>query len=309
MNHDEVRALAGRVALVTGASRGGARAIAVELGRAGATVYVTGRSTRAKAGKSGRPAGTVEETAELVTAAGGEGIPVVVDHLQTQQVRAPAERIDREQGRLDILVNAVWGAEHLVERGRKMWDCDLDNGLRMLRLGIETYYITSHCLLPLLIRRPGGLVVELTDGTAEFNSGHYRAPFAFDLAKFAPFRMTWALSEEVKEYGCTALGLAPGWMRTEAMLDAFHITEDNWRDGCGVDPTFAISETPLFTARAVAALATDPDVARFTGTSLSVGTLARQYGFTDADGSAPDSVRYFQDYMRTGQAPAPDLYR
>ncbi|MEU7104725.1 SDR family oxidoreductase [Streptomyces sp. NPDC046215] len=312
MNHDEGdegKPLAGKVALVTGASRGGARAIAVELGRAGATVYVTGRSTRGKARESGRPAETVEDTAELVTAAGGEGIPAVVDHLQAEQVQALAERIDREQGRLDILVNAIWGAEHLVERGKKMWDCDLDKGLRMLRLGIETYYVTSHYLLPLLIRRPGGLVVELTDGTAEFNNGHYRAPFAFDLAKFAPFRMTWALSEELKEYGCTALGLAPGWMRTEAMLDAFRIAEENWRDGCKVDPTFAISETPLFTARAVAALAADPDVARFTGDSLSVGTLARQYGFTDADGSAPDSVHYFQEYMRTGQAPNPDDYR
>lgn len=309
MNHDEGKALAGKVALVTGASRGGARAIAVELGRTGATVYVTGRTTRGTAGESGRPAETVEETAELVTAAGGKGIPVVVDHLQAEQVQALAERIDQEQGRLDILVNAIWGAEHLVERGKKMWDCDLDNGLRMLRLGIETYYVTSHYLLPLLIRRPGGLVVELTDGTEEFNRDHYRAPFAFDLAKFAPFRMTWALSEELKEYGCWALGLAPGWMRTEAMLDAFHITEENWRDGCKVDPTFAISETPVFTARAVTALATDPDVARFTGGSLSVGTLARQYGFTDADGSAPDSVGYFQEYMRTGQAPDPDDYR
>ncbi|MEU3409479.1 SDR family oxidoreductase [Streptomyces sp. NPDC006670] len=309
MNHDQGKALAGKVALVTGASRGGARAIAVELGRAGATVYVTGRTTRGKASESGRAAETIEDTAELVTAAGGRGVPVVVDHLQAEQVRALAERIDQEQGRLDVLVNAVWGAEQLVERGKKLWDCDLDSGLRMLRLGIDAYYITSHCLLPLLIRRPGGLLVELTDGTAEFNNTHYRAPFAFDLAKSAPFRMTWALSEEIKEYGCTALGLAPGWMRTEAMLDAFHITEDNWRDGCTVDPTFAISETPLFTARAVSALATDPDVARFTGSSLSVGTLAKQYGFTDADGSAPDSVRYFQDYMSTGQAPHPDDYR
>lgn len=229
MNHDEGKALAGKVALVTGASRGAARAIAVELGRAGATVYVTGRSTRSKGAGSGRSTETVEETAELVTAAGGRGIPAVVDHLQAEQVQVLAERIDQEQGRLDTLIHAIWGAEHLVERGKKMWDCDLDNGLRMLRLGIETYYVTSHYLLPLLIRRPGGLVVELTDGTEEFNRDHYRAPFAFDLAKSAPFRMTWALSEELKEYGCTALGLAPGWMRTEAMLDAFHITEENWR--------------------------------------------------------------------------------
>ncbi|GGX30771.1 SDR family oxidoreductase [Streptomyces noursei] len=303
------KALAGKVALVTGASRGAARAIAVELGRAGATVYATGRTTRGTVSETGRPTETIEQTAELVTAAGGEGIAAVVDHLQADQVQALAERIDREQGRLDILVNTIWGAEHLVERGKKMWECDLDNGRRMLQLGIETYYVTSHYALPLLIRRPGGLVVELTDGTEEFNRSHYRAPFAFDLAKFAPFRMTWALAEEVKEYGCTALGLAPGWMRTEAMLDAFGITEENWRDGCTVDPTFAISETPVFTARAVTALATDPDVARYNGGSLSVGTLAKEYGFTDADGSAPDSVRYFQDFMRTGQAPKADDYR
>ncbi|MEU2853666.1 SDR family oxidoreductase [Streptomyces syringium] len=303
------KALAGKVALVTGASRGGARAIAVELGRAGATVYVTGRTGRGKASETGRPAETVEQTAELVTAAGGEGVAAVVDHLEADQVRALAERVDREQGRLDILVNAIWGGEHLVERGKKMWECDLDQGRRMLQLGVETYYVTSHYMLPLLIRRPGGLVVELTDGTEEFNRGNYRAPFFFDLAKFAPFRMTWALAEEMKEYGCTALNLAPGWMRTEAMLDAFRITEENWHEGCKVDPTFAISETPVFTARAVTSLATDPDVTRHNGTSLSVGTLAKEYGFTDADGSAPDSVRYFQEFMRTGHAPNADDYR
>ncbi|MET9417995.1 SDR family oxidoreductase [Streptomyces klenkii] len=305
------KALAGKVALVTGATRGGGRAIAVELGRAGATVYVTGRTTRGAVSEVGRAAETVEQTAELVTAAGGEGVAVIVDHLQAGQVRELVARIERDHGRLDILVNAIWGGDHLVGYGRtvKMWEFDLDKAQRMHQLGVETRCITSHYALPLMIRRPGGLVVEITDGTEEFNHENYRAPFYFDLAKYSLFRMVKGLSEELKEYGCTALGLTPGWMRTEAMLDTLGVTEENWRDGCKTDPDFAMSETPLFVARAVTSLATDPDVARYNGSSLSAGPLAEEYGFTDADGSAPDPARYFTDLFRTGQRPDPDDYR
>ncbi|UNO42488.1 SDR family oxidoreductase [Streptomyces sp. MST-110588] len=288
-------ALSGKVALVAGATRGAGRAMAVELGRAGAVVYVTGRTTRERISEVGRATETIEESADLVTAAGGTGIAVPTDHLQPDQVRDLVERIDRDHGRLDILVNDIWGGDLHVQWGRKMWEHDLEKGLRILRLGVETHIVTSRYALPLLIRRPGGLVVEVTDGTAGYNR-RYREPFYYDLAKSAPIRMARGLAEELKEYGCTALCLTPGWLRSEAMLDTyFKVTEENWRAGCEHDPHFAISETPTFVGRALAALAADPDVARFNGESLSSGGLAKEYGFTDVDGSAPDAWRYLTE--------------
>ncbi len=175
--------LTGKIALVAGATRGAGRAMAVELGRAGATVYVTGRTTRERTSEVGRSTETIEETAELVDAAGGTGIAVPTDHLEPAQVEALVERIDREQGRLDVLVNDIWGGDLHVEWDKKMWEHDLDKGLRILRLGIETHIITSRYALPLLVKNPGGLVVEVTDGTAEYNGPHYRKPFYYDLAK------------------------------------------------------------------------------------------------------------------------------
>ncbi|WAL95086.1 SDR family oxidoreductase [Streptomyces sp. Je 1-369] len=288
--------LTGKIALVAGATRGAGRAMAVELGRAGATVYVTGRTTRAHTSETGRSTETIEETAELVAAAGGHGIAVPTDHLEADQVAALVERIDREQGRLDILVNDIWGGDVHVEWDKKMWEHDLDKGLRILRLGIETHIITSHHALPLLTRNPGGLLVEVTDGTAEYNGPNYRKPFFYDLAKAAPLRMARDLAEELTEYGCTALCLTPGWLRSEAMLDTyFKVTEDDWLAGTEQNPHFAISETPTFVGRALVALAGDPDVARHNGTSLSSGGLAEEYGFTDVDGSAPDAWRYLTE--------------
>ncbi|MFD4632792.1 SDR family oxidoreductase [Streptomyces sp. NPDC058284] len=288
--------LNGKIALVAGATRGAGRAMAVELGRAGATVYVTGRTTREHISETGRATETIEETAELVDAAGGKGIAVPTDHLEPEQVRALVERIDREQGRLDILVNDIWGGDAHVEWDKKMWEHDLDKGLRILRLGIETHIVTSHHALPLLTRNPGGLVVEVTDGTAEYNGANYRKPFYYDLAKAAPLRMARGLAEELAEYGCTALCLTPGWLRSEAMLDThFKVTEENWLAGTAQNPHFAISETPAFVGRALVALASDPDVARHNGASLSSGGLAKEYGFTDVDGSAPDAWRYLTE--------------
>ncbi|MEU2558125.1 SDR family oxidoreductase [Streptomyces longispororuber] len=287
--------LAGKVALVAGATRGAGRAMAVELGRAGATVYVTGRTTRDHVSEVGRRSETIEETAELVTAAGGTGVAVPTDHLDPARVRALVERIDAEQHRLDILVNDVWGGDVHVEWDKKMWEHDLDKGLRILRLGVETHIVTSRFALPLLVRSRGGLVVEVTDGTEEYNR-RYRKPYYYDLAKAAPLRMARALAEELAEYGCTAVCLTPGWLRSEAMLDThFKVTEENWLDGTRQDPHFAISETPTYVGRAVAALAADPDVARFNGQSLSSGGLAKEYGFTDVDGSAPDAWRYLME--------------
>ncbi|MFK4068080.1 SDR family oxidoreductase [Streptomyces sp. NPDC029674] len=288
--------LTGKTALVAGATRGAGRAMAVELGRAGATVYVTGRTTRERTSESGRTTETIEGTAELVDAAGGKGVAVPTDHLEPAQVEALVDRIDRERGRLDILVNDIWGGDIHVEWDKKMWEHDLDKGLRVLRLGIETHIVTSRYALPLLIRNPGGLVVEVTDGTQEYNGPNYRKPFYYDLAKAAPLRMARDLAEEVKEYGCTALCLTPGWLRSEAMLDThFKVTEENWLAGCEQDPHFAISETPTFVGRALVALAADPDVARHNGASLSSGGLAQEYGFTDVDGSRPDAWRYITE--------------
>ncbi|MCF6522244.1 SDR family oxidoreductase [Streptomyces sp. JJ36] len=283
--------LAGKVALVAGATRGAGRAIAVELGRAGATVYATGRTTRERVSEVGRTTETIEGTAELIDAAGGRGVAVAADHLEPEQVRAVVDRIEREQGRLDVLVNDVWGGEHLVTFGKRTWETDLAGGLRMLRLGVETHLVTSSIALPLLVREPGGLVVEVTDGTAETNRG-LRENLFYDLAKFAPIRMALGLGEELRELGGTAVSVTPGFLRSEQMLENFGVTEENWRDAVAHQPLFAIAESPVYVGRAVAALATDPERSRWNGRSLSSGELAREYGFTDADGSRPDAWAY-----------------
>jgi NAD(P)-dependent dehydrogenase (short-subunit alcohol dehydrogenase family) len=301
--------LAGKVALVAGATRGAGRGIAVALGEAGATVYATGRSTRGRRSEVDRPE-TIEETAELVTAAGGEGIAVGVDHLEPDEVRRLVERIDAEHGRLDVLVNDIWGAEHLFEWSTPVWEHDLDNGLRLLRLAIDTHAITSHHALALLVRHPGGLVVEVTDGTAAYNADHYRVSLFYDLAKTSAIRMGWALAQELGPHQATAVALTPGWMRSEAMLEHYGVTESNWRDATERTPHFCISESPRYVGRAVAALAADPDVARWSGQSLSSGQLAQTYGFTDLDGTRPDCWRYMVEVMdREGATPGDAGYR
>jgi len=303
------RPLDGRVALVAGATRGAGRGSAVALGEAGATVYCTGRSTRGRRSDYDRPE-TIEETAELVTAAGGAGIAVAVDHLEASEVEALVRRIDAESGRLDVLVNDIWGGELLFEWDTPVWEHDLDKGLRILRLAIDTHLITSHFALPLLIRKPGGLVVEMTDGTREYNAERYRVSAFYDLAKTAVIRLAFAQSEELAPHGCAAVALTPGWMRSEMMLDNFGVTEANWRDGAAVNPHFAaISESPRFVGRAVAALAADPDVRRRSGGSYSSGGLAREYGFTDLDGSQPDCWRYLVEVQDAGLPADPTGYR
>lgn len=291
--------LEGKVALVAGATRGAGRGIAVQLGAAGATVYVTGRSTQGKRSEMNRPE-TIEETAALVDRAGGRGIPVVVDHLVPEQVRALVERIRAEQGRLHVLVNDIFGATRM-EWNKTVWESDLEYGLHCLRLSIDTHAITSHFAIPLLLETPGGLVIEVTDGTDEYNARNYRVSFFYDLAKAAVNRMAWSLAHELKGRGATALSLTPGWMRSEIMLDEFKVTEAAWRDALQVQPHFAISETPSYVGRAVAALAQDPDRARWNGQSLSAGQLAKVYGFTDLDGSQPDAWRYMVEVQDPGK--------
>jgi NAD(P)-dependent dehydrogenase (short-subunit alcohol dehydrogenase family) len=303
------RPLAGKIALVGGATRGGGRGIAVALGEAGATVYATGRSTRARRSEIDRPE-TIEETAELVTAAGGEGIAVAVDHLDPVQVAALIGRIDSEHGRLDLLVNDIWGSEHLFEWDKPVWEHDLGRGLRLLRLAIDTHLITNHHALPLLVRRPGGLVVEVTDGTADYNAEHYRVSMFYDLAKSSVIRMAWGLAQELRRHECTAVALTPGWMRSELMLEHYGVSESNWREGTERSPHFCISETPTFVGRAVAALAGDPNASRWSGQSLSSGQLAQVYGFTDLDGTQPDCWRYMVEVVeREGEPAGDDGYR
>jgi NAD(P)-dependent dehydrogenase (short-subunit alcohol dehydrogenase family) len=301
------RPLSGKVALVAGATRGAGRGIAVALGAAGATVYVTGRSTRAERSEMDRPE-TIEETAERVDAAGGRGIPVRVDHLVPEQVRELVDRVRAEQGALHVLVNDIWGAT-TMEWGKSVWESTLEVGLRILRLAIDSHAITSHFAIPLLIERPGGLVVEVTDGTPEYNAANYRVSFFYDLAKAANLRMAFALAHELAPHGATAVALTPGWLRSEAMLEAYRVSEANWRDATRVSPHFAISESPIFVGRAVAALAADPDVARWNGKGLSSGELARVYGFTDLDGSRPDAWRYVPEVQDAGKPADTTGYR
>ncbi|PTR36849.1 NAD(P)-dependent dehydrogenase (short-subunit alcohol dehydrogenase family) [Rhodococcus sp. OK611] len=297
----------GKVALVAGATRGAGRGIATELGAAGATVYVTGRTSGSLRSEMDRPE-TIEETAALVDAAGGHGIPVRVDHLVPEEVRALVARIRDEQGALHVLVNDIWGATEM-EWDKTVWESSLDVGLRYLRLGVDTHAITSHFAIPLLLETPGGLVVEVTDGTDEYNAANYRVSFFYDLAKAAVSRMAFGLAHELGPRGATAVLVTPGWLRSEMMLDNFGVTEANWRDATERIPHFAISESPSYVGRGVAALAQDPDVARWNGRSLSSGQLAREYGFTDLDGSRPDAWRYLVEVQDPGKPADTTGYR
>jgi NAD(P)-dependent dehydrogenase (short-subunit alcohol dehydrogenase family) len=292
-------ALRGRVAVVAGATRGAGRGIAAALGEAGATVVCTGRTSSVRPLKSDYDrAETIEETAELVTQLGGNGIAIPLDHLVPDEVKQLADRLQNEFGKIDILVNDIWGAEVLkggpAEWNTPVWKLDLANGLRILRLAIDTHIITSKYLLPLLITEPGGLLVEVTDGTMKYNESHYRISVYYDLAKVAVNRLAYSQGHELAPYGATAVAITPGWLRSEMMLENFGVTESNWRDALdpshtpSAPPDFALSETPRYVGRAIVSLALDPDRTRWNQQSVSSGELARVYGFTDIDGTSPD---------------------
>lgn len=276
--------------MVAGGTRGAGRGIAVQLGASGATVYVSGRTTRSSRSPMNRPE-TIEETAEMVTAAGGLGIAVQADHLVPDEVRHLIERIDREQdGQLDVLVNDIWGGEQLTQWGVPFWEHSLDNGLLLHRQAVETHMMTSWFAAPLLIRRKRGLIIEITDGV----ESRYRGSLFYDLAKSSVVRLALAQAEDLRPHGVTAVALTPGFLRSEEMLDHFGVTEGNWRDAIVKEPDFRMSETPTYIGRAVAALAADPAVDRFTGQGLSTWILSREYGFTDADGTRPDWGRFLE---------------
>lgn len=282
--------LADKIALVTGATRGAGRGIACMLGEAGAKVYCTGRSTRAAPASPARPE-TIEETAEMVTARGGKGIAHRCDHTQSHEVRALIERIRAEQGRLDILVNNIWWGTDDVEWGKPFWKLSLEQGLLMQQRGVHTHLITSYHAVPLLIEHRGGLIVEITDGD---NFG-YRGDLFVDLAKISVIRLAYAQAVELRKHGITALALTPGYMRSEAILDHWGVTEANWQEGAKKDPHFINSETPFLVGRAVAALAADRKVAKKSGRVYASWDLAREYGFTDVDGRTP----HWDEYMRS----------
>jgi NAD(P)-dependent dehydrogenase (short-subunit alcohol dehydrogenase family) len=309
-------ALRGRLAVVAGATRGAGRGIAVALGEAGATVVCTGRSSRARTLRSDYDrAETIEETAELVTELGGTGIAVTIDHLDANQVRGLAEQIRTDHGHIDVLVNDIWGGELLKggpsEWNTPIWKLDLDKGFRILRLAIDTHLITSYHLLPLLIDKRGGLLVEVTDGTTDYNASRYRLSVFYDLAKIAVNRLAFSQGHELEPHGATAVCITPGWLRSEMMLENFGVSEENWRDALQRPgpPDFALSESPRYIGRAVVALASDPGRSRWNQRSVSSGQLAAEYGFTDIDGSQPQVWQFIEDIRERGLDANYDDYR
>ena len=296
--------------MVAGATRGAGRGIAMALGETGATVICTGRTSSVRKLKSDYDRSeTIEETAELVTKLGGTGIAIPLDHLMPDEVQKLSERLKNEFGRIDVLVNDIWGAEVLkggpAEWNTPVWELDLAKGLRILRLAIDTHIITSKYLLPLLISQPGGLLVEVTDGTTQYNASHYRISVYYDLAKVAVNRLAYSQGHELAPHGATAVSITPGWLRSEMMLENFGVTESNWREAVDparaqsgqpvAPPDFALSESPRYVGRAIVSLALDPDRARWNQQSVSSGELARVYGFTDVDGTSPDVWRHMEE--------------
>ncbi len=283
------------IAVVAGATRGAGRAIAMALGEQGATVYCTGRSTRGNPSPMKRPE-TIEETAELVTAAGGRGFAVRVDHIEERQVAALFDRVKKEARRLDVLVNDVWGGENMVEWGKSFWETDLDQGFALMRQTVFSHLITAKHGAPLMIERRRGLIVEVTDG----DTLTYRGSVFYDLVKTTVIRLAYIFSEELRRHRVAAVAVTPGFLRSEEMLDHFGVTEANWREAGKKDKHFLGSETPLLVGRGIAALAADPKVFRRTGAVLSSWRLMHEYGVEDADGRRPDWGAFFRDRFPAG---------
>ena len=285
--------LDGRVALVAGATRGAGRGIATALGEQGATVYCSGRSVRGHLASGANRPETIDETAELVSAAGGKGIAVRCDHTVESEVSALVDRVRREQGHLDVLVNDVWGGDALTEFGKTFWQVNVTNGRTMIDQAIWSHILTSHHAAPLMFDRGDrgtGLIVEITDG----DSYGYRGNIFYDLVKSTVIRLAFIQARELRKYDVAAVAVTPGFLRSEFMLEHFGVTADTWRDAGKKDPNFLVSESPLYVGRGIAALAADPDVKQKSGKVFASWTLAREYGFTDADGSRPDWGKHFE---------------
>jgi NAD(P)-dependent dehydrogenase (short-subunit alcohol dehydrogenase family) len=300
-----MKLLRDKIAVVAGATRGAGRGIACMLGEAGATVYCTGRSSRknnapgqkrANAFQLSHRPETIEETAEMVTARGGMGLAAQVDHTSEEQAQNLFERVKLEQGRLDILVNDIWGGDELTQWGTPFWELSLDKGLLMQQRAVHTHIITSRYAAPLMVERGQGLIVEITDG----DTMSYRGNLFYDLAKICAIRLAYAMAEELRPYNITALAVTPGFLRSEAMLEHFGVTEANWQEGARQDPHFIASETPYFIGRAIVALAADPHVAQKSGQAFSSWGLAEEYGFTDIDGRQPNWGKYFAEHVASG---------
>lgn len=299
-----MHSLKGKVAVVAGATRGAGRGIACMLGEAGATVYCTGRSTRARRShprESSSPFSlqhrpeTIEETAELVNAYGGVGIPVRIDHTVEDEVKTLFERVAAEYGRLDILVNDVWGGDELTEWGKPFWELQLSQGWQMQERAVRSHIITSRYAAGLMIERNEGLIIEITDG----DDNRYRGNLFYDLAKLSVIRLAFAMAEELRPYNVAAIAVTPGFLRSEAMLEHFGVTEMNWQEGAAKDPHFIASETPFYIGRAIAALAADPNMMHKSGQVFSSWSLAQEYGFTDIDGRQPNWGKYFTQHVTT----------
>ncbi|WP_128894110.1 SDR family oxidoreductase [Longirhabdus pacifica] len=293
MHDKKQRPLKDKIAVVTGATRGAGRGIAMMLGEAGATVYVTGRTTKGNVSPMGRTE-TIDETAELVTKKGGKGIPVKVDHTVEEEVKSLFQRIDKEQdGKLHILVNDVWGGDPLTDWNASFWEHSLQDGLLMQKNAVHSHMITSYYAAPLLVKNDKGLIIEITDGV-DYN---YRGNLYYSLAKISAIHLAQAMAKDLEPHHVTCIALTPGFLRSEAMLELFEVTEENWQEGAKKDPHFIASETPFFVGRAVAALATDPHVHRKTGTVTSSWECAREYGFTDVNGQTPDWGKHFEEHV------------
>ncbi|MFD0771776.1 SDR family oxidoreductase [Bacillus sp. CGMCC 1.60114] len=289
-----MKPLQGKIAVVAGGTRGAGRGIAMMLGEAGATVYVTGRSTKGNLSSIGRTE-TIEETAELVTKHGGKGIAVRVDHTVKEDVAALFAKIEIEQnGQLDILVNDVWGSDPLTEWNVPFWEHNLNNGIQMQTTAVHSHIITSHYGVPLMVKNKKGLVIEITDGV----DYEYRGNMFYSLAKISTIHLAQAMARDLVPYNITSVAVSPGFLRSEAMLDIFGVTEENWQEGAKKDPHFIASETPFFIGRAIAALASDPNVHKKTGKALSSWELAREYKFKDIDGRQPDWGKYFEEHVQ-----------
>jgi NAD(P)-dependent dehydrogenase (short-subunit alcohol dehydrogenase family) len=274
--------LDGQIALVAGATRAAGRGIAQELAAAGAKVYCTGRSTRGAPATPGRPE-TIEETAELIAAEGGQAVAIRVDHTVEAEVEALAARIKADEGRLDILVNDIWGGDELVDWGAPFWRQDVAAVRTLVERAILSHWITARYCAPMMVEANRGLIVEITDGAR----AGYRGHLLYDFIKAGVIRLAYAMAWDLATTRVTALALSPGFLRSEAMLDNFGVTEANWRDGAERDPDFAASETPRYVGRAVAALAADPHLRAKAGGAYFTADLAEEYGFTDVDGARP----------------------